>query len=84
MLPALGLKCGPACNGDNLLADQYRTVRVPEELCKEAEVWLTGRFESLEALITFVLRETIKDEGVKLDQQEEEMVQQRLRDLGYI
>jgi hypothetical protein len=66
------------------LADQYRTVRLAEELCKEAEVWLKGRFESLEALITFALRETIKDGDAKLDQQEEEMVQQRLRDLGYI
>jgi len=68
----------------NPLADQYRTVRLPEELCKEAESWLKGRFGSLDELIAFVLHETIKDEGAKLDQQEEEMVQQRLRDLGYI
>lgn len=66
------------------LADQFRTVRLPEELCKQAEAWLKGRFENLEALLTFILREAIKDEGRKLDLQEEEMVQQRLRDLGYI
>jgi hypothetical protein len=66
------------------LTDQFRTIQLPEQLCKEAEIWLNGRFESLEALIIFALREIIRDEGAKLDQQEEEMVQQRLRDLGYI
>lgn len=66
------------------MVDQYRSIRLPEDLCSEAELWLKGRFESLEALIIFVLQETIKDEGARLDQQEEEMVQQRLKDLGYI
>jgi len=66
------------------LADDYRTVRLPEELCEEAEKWLNGHFESLEALISFLLQEVVKDDGSKLDRQEEELVQQRLRDLGYI
>jgi len=66
------------------LSDQYRTIRLPEELCSEAETWLNGRFDSLEALIIFAVKEAIKDEGAELDQQEEELVQQRLRDLGYI
>jgi hypothetical protein len=47
-------------------------------------VWLKGRFESFEALIIFALQEIIKDDGARIDQQEEEMVQQRLRDLGYL
>lgn len=64
--------------------NQYRSVRLPEELCERAEDWLKGRFESLEALLTFALQEIINDDGRKLDQQEEEMVQQRLRDLGYL
>ena len=64
--------------------NQYRSVRLPEELCEKAEQWLKGRFESLEALMTFALQEIIQNQGGKLDQQEEEMVQQRLRDLGYI
>lgn len=66
------------------MVNEYRSVRLPEEVCEQAEHWLKGRFENLEALVTFALQEIIKDEGGKLDQQEEEMVQQRLRDLGYI
>jgi hypothetical protein len=63
---------------------QYRTVRLPEDLCADAEKWLTGRFDDLEALLSFVLREIVRDDGSKLDQAEEELVQQRLRELGYL
>jgi len=66
------------------LMTQYRTVRLPEDLCTEAEKWLTGRFDNLETLISFLLQEIVKDEGSKLDQLEELLVQQRLRDLGYL
>ena len=62
----------------------FRSIRLPEELCEQAERWLKGRFDSLEALITFALQEIVNDESSRLDQQEEEIVQQRLRDLGYI
>ncbi|HXJ90000.1 MAG TPA: hypothetical protein VMS18_24525 [Candidatus Binatia bacterium] len=66
------------------MTDEFRSVRLPQVLCEQAERWLQGRFETLEALITFVLQEITNNEGSRLDQQEEEMVQQRLRDLGYI
>jgi hypothetical protein len=57
---------------------------LPEDLCADAEKWLTGRFDDLEALLSFVLREIVRDDGSKLDRAEEELVQQRLRELGYI
>ncbi len=63
---------------------QVRTVQLPEEVCADAEKWLAGRFDSLECLISFLLREIVKDEGGKLDRREEKIVQQRLRDLGYL
>lgn len=63
---------------------QYRTVQLPETLCAEAEKWMSGRFDSVEALIEFLLREVLKDDGSALDEREEEIVQQRLRDLGYL
>lgn len=63
---------------------KFRSVQVPEDLCAQAELWLPGRFDNLEALISFLLREIMKNPGSNLDQQEEEIIQQRLRDLGYI
>ena len=63
---------------------QYRTVNLPEDLCGAAEKFLAGRFESLEALVSFLLQEIVKDDGSKFDQAEEQMIEQRLKDLGYI
>ncbi len=63
---------------------EYRTVHLPEDLCAAAEKWTPKRFESLEALLRFLLAEIVKEDGSKLDQAEEQMIQDRLRDLGYI
>jgi hypothetical protein len=61
-----------------------RQVSLPEELCAAAEQRFGGKFQSVEALIEFVLRELLRDDARKLDQQEKEILEQRLRDLGYI
>jgi hypothetical protein len=63
---------------------QFRTVHLPEELCVAAEKYAAGRFGGLEDLVSFLLQEILKDEGVKFDRAEEEMIEQRLRDLGYL
>jgi hypothetical protein len=63
---------------------QYRTINLPEDLCAAAEKYAAGRFESIEGLVSFLLQEILKDEGVKFDRAEEEMIEQRLKDLGYI
>ena len=63
---------------------QYRTVNLPEDLCAAAEKHLTARFDSLEALLGFLLRQIARDEASALDQAEEQVLEQRLRDLGYI
>ena len=49
------------------LVNDFRSVRLPEELCDHAERWLKGRFDSLEALITFALQQIVNDDGAKLD-----------------
>ena len=79
-----GDNCAAACNGDRALSNQHRTVQLPEELCREAESWLRGRFDNLESLLALILEEIVKDESGELDLREEEIVQQRLKDLGYI
>jgi hypothetical protein len=53
-------------------------------VCAAAEKSLTGRFDSLEALLSFLLQEMAKDDARKFDQAEEQIIEQRLRDLGYI
>lgn len=63
---------------------RYRTIQLPEDLCAAAEKWLAGRFDNLEALLSFLLQEIVKDDESALNQTEQELVQQRLRELGYI
>ncbi len=61
-----------------------RTITLPEPLCAQAEKWMAGRFDSLESLITFLLQEIARHDSAKLDEAEEQIVEQRLRELGYI
>ncbi|MFY9675237.1 MAG: hypothetical protein WB817_10905 [Terriglobales bacterium] len=67
-----------------------RQISLPEELCAEAERKFTAQsaaqFKSLEALLEFVLRELVQDgaDAEVLDREEQALLDQRLRDLGYI
>lgn len=62
----------------------HRSVSLPEDLCAQAEKWMAGQFDSLEALLSFILQEIVKNDAGKLDLADEEIVEQRLKDLGYI
>ena len=61
-----------------------RHISLPEELCASAEKEFGARFESLEAFLEFVLRELVRDDAGALDQADQAVLEQRLRDLGYI
>jgi hypothetical protein len=66
------------------MASDLREVRLPAELCNDAERRFAERFGTLEQLLTFLLRELLRDEAAQMDQAEQRVVEQRLRDLGYI
>lgn len=66
------------------LSNQCRTLQIPEDLCVRAEKWLHGRFANVEELVVFTLQQLVDHDGTELDRQEEEMIQQRLKDLGYL
>jgi len=61
-----------------------RQIRLSEEVCLAAERKFVPQFENLESLVEFVLRELIEDKGEALDRAEQELLEQRLRDLGYV
>ena len=66
------------------MTTQLRTVSLPQDLCMEAERQFAGCFDNLEGLLTFVLQEITKVDASLLDQAEEQMIEQRLKDLGYL
>lgn len=61
-----------------------RQISLRGELCAAAEQRFGSRFENLESLLEFVLRELTRNDAESLDQTEQAILEQRLRDLGYI
>lgn len=61
-----------------------RTVQLPAELCLEAEKRFGARFASIDEMLEFVLRELLRDDAAQLDRKEQQVIEQRLRDLGYL
>ena len=66
------------------MSSGVREVRLPDELCNDAERHFGARFGSLEELLVFVLRELLRDQATQMDQAEQRVIEQRLKDLGYI
>jgi hypothetical protein len=61
-----------------------RQINLPEDLCVAAERRFIPQFENLESLVEFVLREVTQDKAESLDRAEQALLEQRLKDLGYI
>lgn len=63
---------------------EIRAVRLPADLCAAAEKKFDRRFGGLEELLAFVLQELVRDDAFQADQAEQNLVEQRLRELGYL
>ena len=65
--------------------NSWRELRLPSELCEKVEEQIRGsQFATLEEFLTFVLRELVSRNSSALDEQERQMIERRLRDLGYM
>lgn len=74
---------GSGFERDRTVSDM-RTIDLPVELCVQAEERFGSKFGSLEQLLEYVLRELLRDDATRADEQEQHLVEQRLRDLGYL
>lgn len=61
-----------------------RHINLPEELCAEAEKELAPPFGGLEPLLEHVLRYLLQKDAQRMEEAEEKLVEQRLRELGYL
>lgn len=61
-----------------------RAVELPVDLCAEAERRFGKQFQSVSDLLIFVLHELLCDHALQLDRSEQSLVEERLRELGYI
>lgn len=66
------------------MTESTRQVPLPEELCAVAEAKFGQQFHSLEELLRFLLHELVNSDAAAYDEAEEKLVEERLRELGYI
>ena len=64
--------------------DSIRTITLPEELCRAAEQKFADRFGTLDELLTAVLNQLLQDDALKMDEREQQIIEERLKGLGYI
>lgn len=62
----------------------FRNVSLPENLCAAAEEKFGQSFGGLQEFLIFVLRELVNDQAGRMDEEEQRLVEQRLRELGYL
>jgi hypothetical protein len=63
---------------------ELREIRLPFGVCAEAEKKFGKTFGGVEELVLFLLEELIKADTTDLDRSDQAMVEERLRELGYI
>jgi hypothetical protein len=63
---------------------ELRKVVLPEGLCSAAEKKFADRFDGIEELLAAALGELVRDDAVKMDEKEEQIIAERLKGLGYI
>ena len=62
-----------------------RELRLPAQLCEAAERLIKGtEFSTVEEFLTFILQELTSGRGAQSDEQERKVIEDRLRDLGYL
>lgn len=62
----------------------FRSVSLPEDLCAAAEQKFGPNFGGLPEFFTFLLRELLSDQAATMDEAEQRLVEERLRELGYL
>ena len=66
-----------------MMEESTRTVRLPASVCEAAEQKF-ARCGTLEQFLSYVLQELVRDDATVMDQQEQRLIEGRLKDLGYI
>jgi hypothetical protein len=61
-----------------------RTVSLPAELCVRAEKKFGEKFGSVEKLLEYVLQDLLRDDATQADEGEQRIIEQRLKELGYL
>ena len=61
-----------------------RTIALPAELCERAEKKFGKTFGTVEEMLKFLLADVLREDAAQADREEQLMLEQRLKDLGYL
>jgi hypothetical protein len=61
-----------------------REIHLPEDLCASVERKFAQQFATVDELLTFVLSDLLRDDAARLDQAEQRIIEERLKELGYL
>lgn len=61
-----------------------RKILLPEELCSAAEQKFSEHFGTLEELLAATLNELLRDDALRMDEREQQIIEARLKALGYV
>ena len=64
--------------------NETRTISLPASLCEAAEKRFQARFGSLEDMLQTLLNELLRDDALKMDEHEQQVIEERLKALGYV
>ncbi len=66
-------------------SQQLVSITLPAELCAQLEArYLGDRFATLQELVEFILQDLVNDEASDPEAREQEIIERRLQELGYI
>jgi hypothetical protein len=66
------------------MMSESREIRLPADLCAAAEEMFGSTFRTVDDLIIFLLKEVLRRDTIDMDRADQAVVEERLRDLGYI
>ena len=61
-----------------------RTITLPEELCSAVERKFGRRFGSLDEFVANALIHLLRDDALAMDAREQQIIEERLKALGYV
>lgn len=61
-----------------------RNISLPEELCQKAEQKFRHRYENVDDFLLAVMTELLRDDATAMDVNEQRIIEERLKGLGYI
>jgi hypothetical protein len=66
------------------MAASMRNLQLPGELCEAVEQRFGQRFGKLEEFLVYMLQRFVSDDAERMDREEQRIIEDRLKDLGYI